>query len=310
MHSDEFLLWLQEHRNPLGDYFFFVFTALGDTVAYLLVLPILYWTADRRFFVRVLLLMVAVAALNTALKEFFRLPRPHVIDPRIVSVFHKSEGGLGFPSGHAMSAACFWLYMAWKLRRRWHTALAVAMIVLIGFSRLYLGCHWPADVVGGIAIGIAVAIAALLIDNQTARLESSDRRVAAFVIVTSVAAGLAVASAVQGTPEGFSSAGVLLGLAAGWHWGAHRLFPSASMHRVTKALSCALGIVGVYLLYRMTRKHADAHAVVATLGFISGVWIVRIVPALASRLPQPASHPHAGGGHDDRHADPQQSTTE
>jgi len=87
----------------------------------------------------------------------------------------------GFPSGHATAAAAYFgalLYLSEDLRagpRRALRVLAVAMMGLVGMARVILRAHWPSDVVGGFALGLALASAAALVAARVerARLSSS-----------------------------------------------------------------------------------------------------------------------------------------
>jgi len=93
--------------------------------------------------------------LNTALKDLYRRDRP--------TIRHLVEaGGYSFPSGHAMSSAAFYGmigYLLWKAyRRSWQgawlfPALAALLVLIIGWSRVYLGVHFPSDVLAGYAAG-------------------------------------------------------------------------------------------------------------------------------------------------------------
>jgi undecaprenyl-diphosphatase len=97
--------------------------------------------------------------LNGVLKLGFNRPRPSIV---LHSVHTVSSS---FPSGHAMSAAIVYstvAYLAARLQKRrwarWLTMLAAfTLIALIAVSRLYLGVHYPSDVVAGITIGLAWA---------------------------------------------------------------------------------------------------------------------------------------------------------
>ena len=108
--------------------------------------------------------------LNSALKVAVNRPRP---TPGLVQVF-AAEQGNGFPSGHAFFAAVFLGLLAYfaftYLRKRALRVLVLAgllmLILLIGASRVYLGAHWPSDVLGGYLFG-AVFLAALIWFHRT-----------------------------------------------------------------------------------------------------------------------------------------------
>lgn len=111
--------------------------------------------ARARWWIWVGLMLLAPIA-EASLKVLIGRPRP--FDP-----------SFGFPSGHATAAAAFFgavIYLAGSLRPPGPTivrALAVLAIVLVGLSRVMLRAHWPSDVVGGIALGLALASAAALL---------------------------------------------------------------------------------------------------------------------------------------------------
>lgn len=92
---------------------------------------------------------------SNALKVAYDRARPDLI-PHLDHVTSAS-----YPSGHATSAAVVYLLLAWLAPPRWRAAawsLAVAMIVLNGFSRIMLGVHWFSDIVGGTMLGAAFAV--------------------------------------------------------------------------------------------------------------------------------------------------------
>jgi membrane-associated phospholipid phosphatase len=111
------------------------------------------------------------AILNKLLKGLFQRPRPHFAHPLVV------ETSYSLPSGHAMESFVAYgmlTYLAVLLwLRRWETRVAAVcgaalLVVLIGFSRMYLGVHYFSDVVAGYAAG-GVWLGALITGAETMR---------------------------------------------------------------------------------------------------------------------------------------------
>jgi undecaprenyl-diphosphatase len=150
-------------------------TALGSTsVLLLVVLAVLgYLTLDRRW--RELWLVAVAsaggAAISTGLKALIGRPRPAALLPLI----HPDSPS--FPSGHAMLAAVVYLTLGVLLartvaRRRlkaYFVTVALVLTFLVGISRVYLGVHYPADVLGGWSAGLAWALGCWLVARTLQR---------------------------------------------------------------------------------------------------------------------------------------------
>jgi membrane-associated phospholipid phosphatase len=124
-------------------------TQLHSETIYLVVLPILVWLYDKRFARYMTSVFLLGYWSNDVLKGIFHTARPSPNDVwRGVE-----ESSPAFPSGHSQNPLMFWGALALHVKRTWITVTVAIGIFLIGFSRLYLGIHWPLDVVGGWAIG-------------------------------------------------------------------------------------------------------------------------------------------------------------
>jgi undecaprenyl-diphosphatase len=161
----ELIHGVQAWRSPALDLAFRGITFLGNEEFYLLILPLLYWCIEARLGFRLGLLFFVSGYLNLALKELLAQPRPADLEPGINLI---KESGYGLPSGHAQSAVVLWGFLAYAGRKRWLWAPAAALMALIGFSRVYLGVHFPTDVLGGWLIGAVLLGAAVLILHFTA----------------------------------------------------------------------------------------------------------------------------------------------
>jgi undecaprenyl-diphosphatase len=158
------LLWLNSHASPRLNDFALNVTALGSGVVVGLVVALAsayLWGSHHRY--SAVLLWVALGGswvLSGVLKAFYNRPRPDVFEWRTPHAFQAS-----FPSGHSITAMVGYATLAYLVARllpqrglRWLTVGAAALIVaLVGWSRMYLGVHWPSDVLGGYATGLAWA---------------------------------------------------------------------------------------------------------------------------------------------------------
>ncbi|OUL17891.1 hypothetical protein BV372_34445 [Nostoc sp. T09] len=159
------LLAIQNLHTPLLDRIMLGITSLGDPLALVLIclgveFYLLYYRRPQA--TRLGLATASAIALNYALKVLFGRARPALWE-RIIHVGHHS-----FPSGHAMVSIVIYGFISYILVKQfpqWRkqiSALSVVLILAIGFSRLYLGVHWPTDVLAGYAIGLAWLIACIL----------------------------------------------------------------------------------------------------------------------------------------------------
>ena len=127
------------------------FSFLGTEDFFMLALPSLYWCVDSMLGIRVAVLLLLSTNLNAAFKMALHGPRPYWYSPKVRAL--ATETSFGVPSGHAQTAAALWGLLAVSLRKWWSWLVAILLILLIGLARLYLGVHFPHDVLLGWLIG-------------------------------------------------------------------------------------------------------------------------------------------------------------
>lgn len=304
------LLWLQS----LGAWLhlpmtFFAF--LGQEPFYLLIMPALYWCFDAGLGLILGVLLLTSAGLNSILKLAFGLPRPTWIRADVKAL--SSEPSFGLPSGHAQNSVVIWGRLGAASGRRLVLLVCIVLILLISASRLYLGVHFPMDllagwVFGGLILGLAM------------RLERPIRRLCAtrslpvlvggvfLISLTMIALGDVIAakrgplpaawiqSAAQAAPDSaidplsthdlVTSAGVLFGLGTG----GILLFRGAGFKAegplTARTLRYILGVVGVGLVYFGLRQILpQGFTILRYLRYAAvGFWVAFLAPKLFIRL--------------------------
>ncbi len=151
----EFLLWLEGLRNPFLDALMQTVTYLGDEIFFMVIALAVFWCVDKREGYYLLFVGFFGTMINQFLKLLCRVPRPWVREPKLSIVEAAREGaeGYSFPSGHTQSAVGNFGTIARWNRGKLLRALSILMILLVSFSRLYLGVHTPLDVGVSLVIG-------------------------------------------------------------------------------------------------------------------------------------------------------------
>jgi membrane-associated phospholipid phosphatase len=128
-----------------------MFSFLGNEYFFLFLLPALYWSIDASVGLRVGIILLLSTSVNDAFKMAFHGPRPYWYSSEVIG--YAKETSFGVPSGHAQIAAGVWGMLAASVRKWWAWLIAILVILLIGISRMYLGVHFPHDVLLGWLIG-------------------------------------------------------------------------------------------------------------------------------------------------------------
>ncbi|MCI0338993.1 MAG: bifunctional DedA family/phosphatase PAP2 family protein [Acidobacteria bacterium] len=163
--DERVMLLIHEHSTPWLDVTMRVITHGGDPLILIIVSAALAWFFFKRYQRRreglTLLLALALGyALNNSFKYAFQRERPDFWE--MIARLHSYS----FPSGHAMVSMAVYGSAAYLLeaafpRYRWSFRIfAPALVLLIGASRVYLGVHWPSDVLAGYAAGLVIVFAA------------------------------------------------------------------------------------------------------------------------------------------------------
>ena len=150
---------LAKLRFPLLNWLMQIITYLGEETVFMVVAIVLFWCVDKWKGYFILSVGFAGTIFNQFLKLVFRVPRPWTYDESlIVPSAREGASGYSFPSGHTQNAVGTYGGIARGTKRKWLAVVCLVLMVLIGFSRMYLGAHYPSDVLVALLIGAALVL--------------------------------------------------------------------------------------------------------------------------------------------------------
>jgi len=152
---------LNQAGSNLGlDAFMVAVTILGLTYILVFVGPVLWWKKHRELGFDVVVLIIVSDLLVEILKLVTMRERPNVVLEDVNTLSwgpFTTATSLSFPSGHASRAFAMAVLIAFGTRHRVGAA-TLSFAFLVGISRIYLGLHWPSDVLAGALLGILLAV--------------------------------------------------------------------------------------------------------------------------------------------------------
>ena len=145
----EFLHFLSQFRTDGGDILFQLITYTAQELFVVGIICWLFWCSNKRLAYTLGFSYFTSGLLVQGLKITFRIPRPWILDSSFQPVASAVPGATGysFPSGHTQSITALFGTAALHFRKHLHQILCFVVIFLVGFSRMYLGCHTPKDVI-------------------------------------------------------------------------------------------------------------------------------------------------------------------
>jgi len=274
------IIVIQQAHGPVLDRVFSAITLLGDEQFYLLLFPVIVWCIDYSFGAVLAVFFMLSNSINIFLKELFQHPRPFELNPGLKLC---EAEGFGLPSGHAQLSVTAWGAIAIRVHKVWFTIIAILIILLIGFSRIYLGVHFPTDVFAGWIIGLILLAVYIMARFPLEKWLSGLNLWLQLLVSMGVPLLLLL---LNQTNDAITSAGTLFGIAGGLVFA--RRYVSFSVrgpwwHRLLRFLVGFIIVLALYLGLKAIFP-PDGTVFGAIFRFIRyaliGVWIVLGAPWL------------------------------
>lgn len=156
---------IQSIANPFLDGLFQFITMFGEEAILIPLIAVIYWSFNKKMAEYIAYASLTSVLVNGAIKDIFKAKRP-IGEPGIRSLRVETATGYSFPSGHTQGTASFWSAIAIYLKNNYMYGISGLIIVLVAISRLYLGVHYPKDVLFGAIFGILTSFITYKLFNK------------------------------------------------------------------------------------------------------------------------------------------------
>ena len=308
----QYLLLLQQFRQATHgalDGFFMGATWLGEVIIPLSFISIIYWGINKKAGTFLLFNLGLTLYVNVFLKMTACIKRPWLIDSRVCPLEKAmpAADGYSFPSGHTAGATAVWGSSAfWWWNNKIVRYTMITFVLLVAFSRNYVGVHTPQDVIVSIIIGICLMFG---IDRLLKWIDAKDGRDLIFYSVLLLMTAFLciylhlkccmqmetydslkdVVNPLEMKHGVYGKVGFLLGIFTGWIMERHFIkFEIQDGINLKKVLSVISGIVILYILMMCLNKifviFIAKHITAAIIAFLTAFYITFLYPLVLKRL--------------------------
>ena len=201
---------------PFFDVFWSFITFFGEELFMMIICITLYWVVDKKMALYLAFTSILSFGINGIVKDIAKIERPITASDatRFVEVDNifvnttKLVESYSFPSGHSQMATAIFGGLGFYLKNKKFWIFSIIMVVLICLSRIYLGVHWPLDVLVGSTLGIAITYFAYLLFSK------ASEKTMFYVYIGLIVLGFVFLLA-SSKPDTYKGAGAVVGLGLG-----------------------------------------------------------------------------------------------
>lgn len=251
-----FMQFIASFRNPFVNPLFFVLNFVDSKEFVFLLVSVVWMAVNQKWGLRVFFLVCINFLINSAIKNIFELQRPFVQDP---ALFLLQKDGYSFPSGAAQSAAIYFGLLMFYIKKRWSYTLGAILFTLLSFSRIYLGLHYPIDIIAGWIVGGLIFTAFYFFHKKV------EKHLTVYPIILAMIGILLISPYRIVTIYCYIILGIALGIIIQNYFGLICPETKKFWQKVYRSIFCILGVFVFSYLFDQTSLYL--------FSFLVGLWI-------------------------------------
>lgn len=290
--QEQILLFFRDIARPWLDQVANIVTMAGEEQFAIIFLSWIYWNISKKHGVLLCYAYLFSVFINNIVKIIVHTPRPFNVLKGVEGKRLETATGFSFPSGHTQSATSFFASLYFSFRKKRILALAILIPVAVGISRLYLGVHWPVDVIGGWIIGVSVSLLVYYFLNKFYEKRNTFRFVLLlsinFVLLTLLGLIFINSFFLGGNlylSDTYKICGIFSGTMIGFLLEENLVAFSESGKIVFKIIRYIAGIVSTFLIIAGLKKlFPEQNFFHFVRYFLTGFWISFLYPYLGMKV--------------------------
>ncbi len=271
----EIIRFLQSFSSDFSNVLMLMVTYFGNLYFLMLLVCIIYWCYDKEVGYKIAIILSCSVVLNNFVKLLVESPRPIGIGD-VLTFGEYTATGYSFPSGHTQNVTVFGTSLFILTRNRLVLVLTPIVALLVGLSRLYLGLHWPIDILGGFVFALIVS---MMLNEVLIKLSTTKVNILIGVFVLVFLIFIAFVKKDEMSRDYFKSMGLICGVYFGSLFESRYVNFSASASNIDNVMKVIIGIsttVLVDVLFTYLLGGIWFGSVVKY--FVIGFWIMGVIP--------------------------------
>lgn len=273
----ELIKFLQSFSSDFLNLFMILITHFGSIYVLMFLICIIYWCYNKEVGYKIAIVLSCSYVLNSLVKGLVQASRPIGSDG-IFSIGEFTASGYSFPSGHTQNITTFGVNLFIFNRNKLMFLLSCTFIVLVSVSRIYLGLHWPIDILGGVVLALIVSI---LLNEILVKLDNFKINILIGVLILIFMVGFTFISWDKMGQDYFNSLGLFIGIYLGHLFENRYVNFSPSASNIDNVMKLIIGIFTTVLIdVLFTYLFGDIVLSFILKYFIIGFWIIGCIPLI------------------------------